>query len=635
MLDKFRAHVKGWLGMLVIIMISIPFALWGLQNYTNGESETPLAQVADKKIYQADVNNAYQQRVDQLKNQYGEEYSADLFNEQALKNEALSSLIREALIRYNIDNQGYAVSEQSVLDVIANLEAFQKNGSFDKATYQRLLRAKGISSVVFVEQVKQGIEREQFIKGIVDTSLVTQAEIDSFYRLNNQKRDIKFLSLPLDKMLSEVDVSDEELKENFQLNQSLYIKPAQVSIDYVELTLADLMSAVKPTNDELRKFYETEKSSFSVPGRRRVSHILIDLASDASEQEINKKREIAESVLVRINKGESFSSLAKELSDDLGSAKNGGDLGLINTGVLDTAVEEVLSTLKQGETSPIIQTSYGFQVIKLTELEADSIPSYEKMMPKLDALYKEQLASNDFELLSEKLANLSFENPESLDVLTSELGLEIKHEGFFSQQNASGIAKNNKVMSVAFSEDFLAGNNSEVIEISDTRLVVMHLNEHRVSTIKEFDEVKSLIKLSIQRVKAAESLKLKADELFKQLTSGADFETVADENQLSITDVGPITRNEKGYPQELLGGVFKMTAPSESAISWQQVNLRDGGIAIVALYKMIDADTSDMTTEESDAIRNFLVRLKGEVMFAATLANLAEEAEVAFATKNK
>ncbi|PCI22833.1 MAG: peptidylprolyl isomerase [Piscirickettsiaceae bacterium] len=635
MLDSLRTHVKGWLGMVIIAAISLSFVLMGVQGYTGSGSEAPLAEVGDRKIYQANVNNAYLQRVSQLKEQYGENYSADLFNEEALRNEVLNRLVQEQLILHTVERDGYGVSEQAVLKIISELEAFQSNGQFDKTLYNELLRAKGLTSAGFVQQIKVGLMRDQFIKSIVDTTLVDDSEIEDFYRLNNQLREVEYLTLPLASILNTITVSDDELQKDYQQNEHLYKTPELVSVDYVELSLSSLMADIEPTEQELMAFYESEKQSFTSEGRRRASHILFEAPSGTAEAISEEIRTKAEHVLLRLQNGEKFEILAKEFSDDIGSAKNGGDLGIINKGMMDDAFEGALSALQVDEISDVIQSEYGFHIIKLTELEETKIEPFDKVKDKVELAYKKQIAGEKFYQLSERLAELSFENPDSLDVLVDELGLAIKHLDLFSETEGSGIASNDKIRHAAFTEDFLAGNNSEPVELEADHLVVLHLSEHKPTSTKKFIDVKADVELSVRRHKAGVELKAKADTLMTDVKSGKTLKQLAEEDKVEFTAAGSITRNDKLAPAALIRDVFSMAHPSEDKPSYKTSFIENGDIIIVALSDITDGDTASIDAAARDSFKKFLGRLKGEVTLAAALANLSVDADVVFANQAK
>lgn len=633
MLDKLRTHVKGWLGIVILIMISIPFALFGLQNYTSGGSEAPVAEVAGYEIYQADLNRAYQQRVNELKRQYADQYSPDMFQEEAVRQEALNRLVQERLLLHTVDNDGYIASNAAILDVIAKLDVFQKEGQFDKAIYEQFLQARGLTTEAFVQNIKSGIERDQFIGSIVDTTLVDDSEIDDFYRLNNQTRDIRYLSLSVSSILNDMSVSDEEISKNYAQNEHLYKIAEQAEISYVELSLANLMLDIKPSNDELLAFYESEQQSFTALGQRRVSHILFDSPEGTIEVESEKKRAEAESILSRIKKGESFASLAKEFSEDIGSAKVGGDLGIISEGMMGEKFEETLASLQEGDVSEVIQTIYGFQIIKLTKKEDDKVKPFDEVEEKVRELLTTNIAGEKFYQMAERFAELSFENPDSLSPLVDELGLSIEQQSNVTAKAGEGIAIFDEVRHATFNEDVLAGNNSDAIEVGAEHLIVLRIKEHKPESLMPLESVKGAVELSVKTAKAANVLSEKMDGMLAKVKTGVSIKELADLDGLILQDVGSVTRTDKSAPAELLKDAFSMSHPSDKGASFKKSTFSNGDVAIIELSKITDGKKADITDASRDSFKKFLARLTGEVTLAASLANLSVNAEVVFANK--
>ncbi|MEO1889180.1 MAG: SurA N-terminal domain-containing protein [Cycloclasticus sp.] len=633
MLEKLRTHVKGWLGIVILIMISIPFALFGLQNYSSGGSEAPVAEVGDYQIYQADVNRAYQQRIAQLKEQYADQYSPDLFNEEAIRLESLNRLVQDQLVLHTVENDGYVASEKAILDVISTIGAFQKNGQFDKESYMQLLQARGMTTNGFVQQVKVGLQRDQFINAIVNTTLVDDSEIEDFYRLNNQTRDIRYISLSIASVMNGLEVNEDEIVKSYNENEHLYKTQEQASIDYVELNLSDLMAEVNPTEDELLAFYESEKQSFTALGHRRASHILFEAADGTAEAEAEIKRKLAEDILVRIKNGEDFAKLAAEFSDDIGSSKSGGDLGIITEGMMDAVFEKTLSALEAGGVSEVVQTSYGFHIIKLTELEADTIQAYAVVAEKVKELLKKTTASEMFYQSAERFAELGFENPGGLDALVEELGLSIKQQENVSKNTAEGVASSDKVRHAVFSEDVLAGNNSEAIELAPEHLVILRIKEHKAESVMSLDDVRGAVELAVKSNKAGLLLKQKIAELMTKINSGESIKALAAASDVILTDVGPVTRSEKSVPDVLLRDAFSMSHPVDGEPSFKESVLSNGDAVIIELNKITDGDEADITDASRESFKKFLARLKGEVTLAASLANLSVAADVKFANK--
>lgn len=633
MLDRLRVHVKGWLGIVILIMISIPFALFGLQNYTSGGSEKPVAEVGDYKIYQADANRAYQNRVAQLKDQYGDQYSPDLFNEEAVRQESLNRLVQDQLVLQTVSNDGYVASNKAILEVISKIDAFQKNGQFDKATYEQLLQARGLTTTSFVATIRTGIERDQFINAIVDTTLVDDSEINDFYRLNNQTRDIKYLSLPISSVIADVVATEEEINKNYTQNEHLYKTPAEASIDYVELSLDNLMLEINPSEEELLAFYESESQSFTLAGHRRASHILFEAAEGTNESDAEKKRSQAESVLNRIKNGEDFATLASEFSDDIGSAKVGGDLGIITEGMMGVEFEKTLASLQEGEVSEVFQTIYGFQIIKLISKESDKIQPYKDIENKVLALLKSTIASEKFYQMAERFAELSFENPDTLAPIVDELGLSIQQQANVTENSGEGIAAFDKVRHATFNEDVLAGNNSDAIELAPEHLVALRIAQHTPEDVMPLQAVKAVVELSVKKDKAVKLLSDKAAEMLAKAKTGVPIKELASLDGTSLVDVGPVTRNEQSVPAVLLRDTFSMSHPVDGKPSFKQTTLDNGDVAIIELSKIADGDETDITESSRESFKNFLSRLTGEVTLAASLANLSVETDVVFANQ--
>jgi peptidyl-prolyl cis-trans isomerase D len=430
-------------------------------------------------------------------------------------------------------------------------------------------------------------------------------------------------------------VTEEEINKNYAQNEHLYKTAAQASIEYVELNLTDLMSGIQATEEELLSFYEAELGTFTVAGRRRASHILFEAPEGTPEDESEAQRAKAKKVLTKIQQGEDFATLAKEFSEDIGSAKTGGDLGIITQGMMGVVFETALSELQAGETTDVIQTPYGFQIIKLTELEAASVQSYIDVKAKVEGMLKVKIATDEFYQLSERFAQLSFENPNSLDSLVDELGLVVKRQNNITKGTVEGIATDDRIRHAVFSEDVIAGNNSDVIELKPEHAVVLRIKDYMSESTTPIEEVRGAVELTVLSDKAASLLSDKGDEMLLSVKSGETVKAISDANGVELIDVGPVTRNDKSAPEELLRDAFSMSHPVDDKPSYKKSILKDGGVAIIQLRKIVDGDLADITDGSRESFKKFLARLKGEVTLAASLANLSVETDVVFANKSE
>lgn len=628
MLDNFRRHVKGWLGKVIVAGISLTFALFGLQSYTAGGSEKPVATVGDYEIYQGEVNVAYQRQVEELKEQYGDQYSPESFSEEMVRQQALHRLVQDKLILHTVDQDGYEVSEKSVLHTIGKIDAFQQDGQFNKDLFNMFLQSRGMTSNQFAAQIKAGIEKEQFINSIIDSVMIDDSQINNFYRLNNQTRDFRYLSVLMAPIFEKMELTEEEVQAFYSKNEHLYKQPEQASIEYVELSLDRLTNDVNATEEELLGFYETEQQLFTVLGRRKASHILFEVPEGSTIEASEQKRLLAEEVLQKAKSGEDFAALAKTYSDDIGSAKEGGDLGIITEGMMGDRFEETLSALQEGEVSEVVQTEYGFQIIKLTEQEPALVKPFAEIRDKVASLYKTQIASEKLYQMSERYAELGFENPETLQPLVDELGLKIEQYGPLVEATGTGIAAHDKVRHAAFNKDVLAGNNSEVLELAKDHYVVLRVTEHQAESTLPLEQVKAAVEIAVKTEKASVLLEEKTQALLAELEAGKRLKDLTVEGEVVLTDVGPVRRSDRNAPETIMRDAFSMSHPTDDKPAYKQSVLPTGDFAVIELQKIVDGDVADLQEANRTSYRKLLERLNGEVSLAAALANLSVGADV-------
>lgn len=305
------------------------------------------------------------------------------FDEETLKKQALEKLVRDEVLLQYVQAENLIVSDDTARDFIQSLEYFQKDGKFDKTQYQTLLGSQGMSSAEFVSRIKKALVMEQFQRAIVDSSFATPAEIAGFFKIQNQTRDIEYVTVPL------VPVSqqpgEDEIAAYYQQHQDDYRTDEQVSVEYVELSVDKLASGIAADDDQLKAYYEDQKAQFTTQERRKISHILFAFGKDkdadaqALQRAVKAKQDL---------QAKDFAALAAEVSDDKLTAKNGGDLGLFNVGVMEKAFEDAASKLKLGEVSEPVRSAFGYHLIKVTELVPGEIKPYEAVKTEVAKLTK-------------------------------------------------------------------------------------------------------------------------------------------------------------------------------------------------------------------------------------------------------
>jgi peptidyl-prolyl cis-trans isomerase D len=614
MLLEIREKVQGVFASIILVLICVLFGLWGIQNYLGGGKEAPLVTVGDKEFFQREVTQAYQQ--------FAQNLAGMNFDEETLKKQALQKLIRDEVLLQYSQNQNLVVTDDTARDFIQSLEYFQKDGKFDKTQYQAMLGSQGMSSDEFVSRIKKALMMEQVQRAVVDSGFVTKAEVEAFFKIQNQKRDVEYVSIAL--AASAVAPSEDELLAYYQQHQNAYQSDEQVSVQYVELSLDALANDVSATDDQLKDYYEEQKTQFSNPERRKISHILIAFGKEVSEEQALQKATAAKQAL----SNKDFAALATELSDDKLSAKNGGDLGLFNVGVMEKAFEEAASKLKLGEVSEPVKSAFGYHLIKVTELVPGEVKSYESVAPELTKAYKKAQAESRFNELAEKLSQVSYENPDSLDATASMLGAEIHETAMFTRQNGEGVASDEKLRLAAFSEDVLKGSNSEPIEIGTDKLVVLRMKSHVPAANKELKEVKNDVIAALQKDKAQQRALEVANQIKTELSAGKAINEVAQAAHLNVKKVNGLTRTTSDVDPAISQAIFRAAKPQPNRPSIVVIDDPAGGKIVASINAVKDGEMTEADKSKLVVIEKNMATAFGRAQFESVLNQLQSNADI-------
>ncbi len=617
MLLKIREKVHGVFASIILVLICVLFGLWGIQNYLGGGKEAPIVSVGDKDFFQKDVNQAYQQYVQTL--------SGMKFDEETIRKQAMSKLVQDEVLLQYVQDENLLVSDETAKEFIKNLEYFQRDGKFDKGQYQSLLGSQGMSSDEFVRRIKKAILMEQFQRSIIDSSFVTPAEVSGFFKIQNQKRDLEYLTVPL--VAANETPADDEITAYYQQHQDAFQTEEQVSIDYVELFLDKLATEVNANEEQLKAYYEEQKSQFGTKERRRISHILFAFTKDpsADAQALQKALKAKEELTTK-----DFAALAAEVSDDKLTAKKGGDLGLFNVGVMEKAFEDAATNLKLGEVSAPVKSAFGYHLIKVTELVPGEVKSYEAVKPELLKSYQKAQAENKFNALGEKLTEVSFENPDNLNAAAKVLGVEINKTGLFTRNHGEGIAAEEKVRLAAFSEDVLKGINSEPLELGSDKLVVLRMQSHLPSAIKDLKEVKPQVIAALQHDKAQQKAIATADKIKSEVLAGKSMAQLSEDFHLPLKKINGLSRVGGDLPAEVSQAVFKAAKPQPGHPSVVVIDENAGGKIVANIVKVTEGEMTDADKAKQAAIEKNMAAAFGKAEFQAVLNALQTKAEITF-----
>jgi peptidyl-prolyl cis-trans isomerase D len=614
MLTKIREKSQGTLAWVILTLICVPFALWGINNYLDGSGEAPVASVGDKDFYQRDVNKAYEQ--------YSQNLQGMNVDELALKAQALQKLIKDEVLLQYVHAEGLVVTDNEARNFIKSLPYFQVDGKFSDKQYKSLLGSQRISSAEFVSRIKNALTMEQFQHSVVDSSLATQFDVESFFKIQNQQRDVNYIIIPI-APLNEQPKS-EEITAYYQQHQDIFQTPEQVSVEFVELSLDDLSKKVVVTDEKLRAFYEEQKDQYTTPERRKISHILIAINDKTSEKQALEKALKAKQDLG----SKDFSAVAAEVSDDKLTAKKGGDLGLFNLGSMEKAFEEAASSLKLGEVSNPVKSAFGYHLIKVTELVPGSVKSFESAKPEVTNAYQKAQAENAFYEAGEKLTESSYEHPDSLQTVADGLSLVVQKTPLFTKEKGEGIAADEKIRNAAFSEEVLQGNNSAPIEQSGERLIVLRLLEHKTAAKKDIAEVKNDIATELLKEKAQQLALEKAKKILASLEAGTNIQALSNENKVELKTEKGLIRGKNKLPESLSDAIFKAAKPIGDKPSVFLTVLPSGEQVVVSLSKVTAGVMSEDDKKQLDLAKKNIAKALGQTEFNQVLNSLQSEADV-------
>jgi len=630
MLMAIRDRVMGFVGWLLLGLLFIAFAFFGLNSYFTSNAKSFAAEVNGVEITIPEYQRAYQQLRNRMQRMMGEAYNPAMIDEDALKKSALQQLIREQLILQEAGDDGYAVSKQLVAAQINAVSAFNgDDGTFSIEKYRRVLQQQGMSPAEFEWRLSRELMANQVTNGIAQTAGVSRHDLENIYRLQTQQRRFSYLELPLRQSTAEVKVSDSDIEKYYSEHASDFMSPERVKIQYLELKADKLQVSDVPDDQALHALYDEHSDRYVTPEERRARHILVSLPPDAGEDAERKAREKAESLLARLEKGESFEELAKEASDDPVSASKGGDLGFFSRGVMTPEFEKAAFALEKGGRSGIVKSAFGFHIIEVTDIKPQHTRPFDEVRDELVKEYQAQERGDLFSDRAETLANLTFEQPDSLQGAADALGLEVKTSDWLTKEGGPGIGQNETVVNAAFQEDVLeAGNNSEPVELGDNHLVVLRILEHQPAEKQTLESVKDKVTAEVSDAKARELATIRGDSLLKELRTGTPLADIASAQQLKVRTTGLIGRNATDPASRIVTEAFLLPPAADKGQSSTGFSLDSGDYVLLVLEEIKDGDFSSLSQDDQLKVRQELDRIIGGAEVSAFTDELKNRAEI-------
>ena len=589
MLQAIRNNAQGVFVWIIVGLIVISFALFGLGSYLSGASKVVAASVNGVEISSTALTRAYQRYQERLRNMLGEQYRPEMFGTVQVKKEVLQGLISQEVLNQTLTEQNYSASAEQIFEKIKSYEAFQQDGVFSPKRYKQVLSLQGINGEAFEKDLSRDIASQQLRTAIVTSTFLTAKEKQKLAALENQKRDIGYFDISTKPYRNLVTVSDDDINSYYEKNAQLFMTDEKVQLEYIELNMDAVAAQQDVTDEMIKQHYESSPENYMA-------------ADDAA----TKKK--MESIRKQIQQGADFSELAKKYSQDKGSAKQGGDLGYLTRGI-EEQFDKVVFALKKGEVSKVIKSKTGFQLIKLDDIRMGD-PEERKVRhilikPKRtlkpladvkDEIKKElqyQLAGKVFFDDTEQMNNLSYESPDSLESVAEALGINVKSSALITRRGGAGLFANPKILTAAFSDDVLKqGRNSELLELSDTHVVVLRVKEHKPSSVLALDKVKSSIKENLLQISISKKSQEITADVLARVKNNESIDSIKKRYpEIKWNKAGLIKRKaeqKSNLAKTIRQYAFSMAKPVDQT-TWGKVALAAGNQAVIGLFKVVDS----------------------------------------------
>jgi peptidyl-prolyl cis-trans isomerase D len=511
MFDSIRSRHRFFTIAVMMLFIIPTFIATGVYSFNQFfSSDTSIAKVGSERISQQDLDIAFRQRLDQYAQALGANFDARVFDTPQARAATLDSLVSEHALRLEIQRTHMSVSDDKLREVITSIPTFQVSGRFDKDTYTTILASRGMSGETFDADLRKDLTRQALTTAITDSAVVPKTVSDRLWQLQHEKREVRELVFKPEAYLDKAEISDEAIKVDYERNKSRYMTPETVRAEYVVLRAADLASQVSVSADDVRAFYDHNEKRWGQAERRHASHILITAGPGGSAPDKAEARKLAESVLAKVRANPAdFARLAKEYSKDPGSAQKGGDLGWFGRGMMVKPFEDAAFSLKEGQTSGVVESDFGFHIIRVTGIEPATIKSFEQVKDQIESELRRQAAEKRFSEVAEQFSNFVYEQADGLKPAADKFKLQL-HEvdgltrnGAAAQDAAAVFTP--AVIAAVFAPDSLdKRRNTKAIDIGGNALVSARVVDHHASVPIPLEAVKQNIKNALQRAAAAE-----------------------------------------------------------------------------------------------------------------------------------
>ncbi len=585
MLQTIHDNLKGIFAFVILGALAVVFVFWGVDASVGSFTKSQGVSVNGQELNVENVRRQYQDELSRYQAAFGAAGLPEELRKQ-LQTRALEQAVGSELVRQRTRKLRYVASDKQVLEAIQQIPAFQVDGKFSSDAYHAALRSAAMNPEQFEAEQREYAVARQLDRGISTSTFVLPGEIDRRIALLDETREIAWAIIPAAQFQAAVALDEAALKAYYDSHQSLYMTEEQAAVEYIELNIESLASAAAVSEDQLREYYDANKERYSTTGRRHARHILIAIKDDEAAALAR-----ARTVFERARKGEDFGALAREFSDDAGSASAGGDLGWALRADFVGPFGDAVWDMKSGQIREPVRTEFGWHVIRLEEAEADTTKSFEDVRAQIEPEVQRAEVEKQFGDQQEMLDTLAFESAGNLAEVAARLKLPVKRIDRFTHAGGGELGAKPALVEAVFAPEVLSGSELRTVELGEGHVVAVRVASHEAARARPFDEVREQV-VAAARLAGAQHLAVdKAASVSTELTGGADWAAATNAWRsaavASSTDQARLVRRDEALvPAEIRDEAFRAARPEGRArFGTAQLGTGDAAVWMVSAVR--------------------------------------------------
>lgn len=619
MLQNIRDNSQGIIAKIIIGLIVAVFALFGAESIIGGFiQQPPVAEVNGEEITQFQLDQSTQNLVNSIGG------GIDGIDQGLLESVALNQLIDETMLRQHALDSSMAISSARIDRNILETPSFQINGVFDADLAIRTMTAQGMNVPLYRESLTQSMLLSQVASAFSSSNFITESELNKIAQLTGQTRDFRYLSVTLGARTLGTAIADEEIAAYYDANPDEFTEEETIIAEYVILDKDIISEELEVDENELLAQYEAERTEYEGSSEKRVAHILFETGADLTEEET---LELAALTQQRLSDGEDFAALALELSSDIVSAEEGGDIGYTDGSAFPPEIEDVIERLTLNEVSGPVITEFGVHLVKLTEDVENVFAPFEEARERIER----DLNNSEVELrYAERLqdiSNLAFETGD-LQTISEELNLEILASEPFGRNGGTSIFSNQNAVAAAFSDEVLLdGNNSDVIELNDSQSIVVRVLEFNEAAVLPIEEVRAEIAVILRTDMERDAVQEIGNQLVEAASSELGLDELLSENELEWIEESEVDRNAFTVNRLILNETFALPQPTDGP-ERASLTLDNGTFVLIELSQINEGSVESIPEEERQGFVESVTADLGNSEFQAYMNTLRESSDI-------